>query len=76
MPMIADEVIKIIQNHIPDAEVELKDLVGDQDHYHATVTSGQFNGINKVKQHQLVYQAFGDKMGTQLHALSLTTIAR
>lgn len=76
MPMPADEVINIIKTAIPDAEVQLKDLAGDQDHYHATVTSSEFKEMGRIKQHQLVYKAFGDKMGTVLHALALTTIAR
>ena len=76
MAMPAEEVIKIIKTALPDAEVKLKDLAGDQDHYHATVVSQHFIGKNRIQQHQLVYKAFGDKMGTTLHALSLTTIAR
>jgi stress-induced morphogen len=73
MPMPADEVIATIKQAIPDAKVELKDLAGDQDHYHATVISEIFSGMTRIQQHKLVYNAFGGKVGGVLHALSLTT---
>lgn len=73
MAMQADEIIQLIKQHIPDADVELKALIDDGDHYQATVTSSQFSGLSRVKQHKLVYEALGGRMGGQLHALSLTT---
>ena len=73
MPMSAKEITERIQKTIPDAIVELKDLAGDNDHWEATVTSAAFKGIPLVKQHQLVYAAFGEHMGTTLHALAVKT---
>ncbi|MFP4269548.1 MAG: BolA/IbaG family iron-sulfur metabolism protein [Alphaproteobacteria bacterium] len=75
MPMNADEVQRIIQGALPDAEVTLEDLAGDGDHYRAHVVSRAFAGKSRVQQHQLVYAAFGERMGTELHALALTTAA-
>lgn len=71
--MSADEVQRIIQGALPDAKVTLEDLAGDGDHYRAHVVSGAFAGKSRVQQHQLVYAAFGERMGTELHALALTT---
>ncbi|MEN3971814.1 BolA family transcriptional regulator [Sphingomicrobium sp. XHP0235] len=73
MPMSASAIEAHIKAAIPDARVELTDLAGDDDHWAAVVTSAQFEGLSRVRQHQKVYAAFGDKMGGELHALQLTT---
>ena len=74
MGMKKDEIIEMIVKSLPDAEVEVKDLAGDDNHYAATVTSSLFEGITKVNQHKMVYDALEGKMGGVLHALSLTTL--
>ncbi|MCA3641687.1 MAG: BolA family transcriptional regulator [Methylobacterium sp.] len=76
MPMKADDIATMIKQALPDAEVEIRDLAGDGDHYAATVTSAAFKGLPKVKQHQLVYAALKGNMGGVLHALALTTVAK
>lgn len=75
MPMTADEITRRIQAAIPDATVELVDLAGDNDHWQATVTSTQFQGIGRVAQHRMVNAAFGADLGTTLHALAVITRA-
>ena len=60
---------------LPGARVEITDLAGDGDHYAARVVSAAFAGLPRVKQHQLVYNALGGRMGGALHALQLTTAA-
>ena len=75
MPMPAGEIERLIRDGIPDAEVEIVDLAGDGDHYEARVVAESFRGLPRVKQHQRVYQALGGRMGTELHALKLTTAA-
>jgi acid stress-induced BolA-like protein IbaG/YrbA len=47
---------------------------GDGHHFQAVIVSGAFEGLNKVRQHQLVYQALGDRMRAEIHALSMTTL--
>jgi stress-induced morphogen len=73
MPMEASEIERMIKEALPDAQVEIKDLAGDGDHYAATVVSSAFKGMPKVRQHQLVYAALKGNMGGVLHALALTT---
>ena len=73
MPMAANEIESLIRAAIPDARIEIRDLAGDGDHYAARVVSRSFEGLNKVKQHQLVYRALGSRMGGELHALQLET---
>ena len=76
MPMQAADIVRLIQEGIPGAEVEIEDLAGDGDHYAATVVSQAFAGKSKIQQHQMVYGALGGRMGGVLHALKLTTMAQ
>ena len=73
MPMDAHEIERLIKSGIPDAEVTIRDLAGDGDHYAATVIAESFRGKSRVQQHQLVYQALKGQMGGVLHALALQT---
>lgn len=76
MPMDANEIASLIKASLPDAEVTIKDLAGDGDHYAAHVVSAAFAGKTRVQQHQMVYEALGGRMGDVLHALALTTTAK
>ena len=73
MALSIDEIKKLIIEAIPDATIEIKDLMGDNNHYSAVIRSKQFNNLNKIEQHKLVYKSLKGKMGNELHALSLTT---
>jgi stress-induced morphogen len=73
MPLPVDEIKKLITTSIPDASIEIKDLMGDNNHYQATIKSKIFNGLSKIDQHKLVYKSLKGKMGNELHALSITT---
>ena len=73
MPMPAHQIEELIRAAIPDAEVTIRDLRGDGDHYAARVVSRSFKGLSRVRQHQKVYAALGGRMGGELHALQLET---
>ena len=73
MAMSADQITNLITQAFPDAQVDLKDLIGDNDHFAATITSTAFRGKTRIQQHQMVYEALQGRMGTTLHALSLKT---
>lgn len=73
MAMDAREIERLIKVSMPDAQVTIRDLAGDGDHYAATVVSSAFKGKTRVQQHQLVYQALKGQMGGVLHALALQT---
>jgi stress-induced morphogen len=75
MPMAAEDIVRLIKEGIPDAEVHMQDLAGDGDHWAATVISAAFKGKTKIQQHQMVYRSLGERMGGVLHALKLTTMA-
>ena len=73
--MAAADIERMIRDALPDAVVEITDLAGDGDHYAARVVSAAFRGMPRVRQHQLVYDSLGGRMGGELHALALTTSA-
>ncbi|MXO63893.1 BolA family protein [Qipengyuania oceanensis] len=73
MAMSASEIEGMIKASLPQAEVEIRDLAGDGDHYAAHVVSPAFAGKSRIQQHRMVYDALGGKMGGTLHALQLTT---
>lgn len=73
MAMEASEIERLIRQGLPDAQVTMRDLAGDNNHWHATVVSESFRGKSRVQQHQMVYAAIGEPMGGVLHALALQT---
>lgn len=70
---------KSLESHLkkafPEAKITLTDLAGDDNHWQAEIISSQFQGLSRVKQHQLVYSALQGRVGGELHALSLKTSA-
>jgi len=76
MAMSATEIEKLIKAAFPDADVEITDLAGDNDHYAAMVSTAAFKGKTRVQQHQMVYDALKGRMGGVLHALSLQTTVK
>ena len=74
MSLKLEEIKSLIKESIPDAQITIQDLAGDNNHYSATIKSKVFSGKSKIEQHQLVYKALKGKMGNELHALALNTI--
>ena len=50
------------------------DVEGDDGHFFATIVSADFEGLPRVRRHQRVYAALGDRMREQIHALSMKTL--
>ena len=73
MGLKIEEIKKHILEALPDAYIEIKDLMGDNNHYSAKIKSKLFNNLSKIEQHKLVYKSLKGKMGNELHALSITT---
>ena len=74
MGLKLEEIKSLIKESMPDAEIAIKDLAGDENHYSATIKSKAFTGKSKIEQHKLVYKALKGKMGNELHALVLNTM--
>ena len=73
MGMKGADIEAMIREAFPDAQIEMRDLAGDDNHWAATVKSAAFAGKSRVQQHQMVYAALKGNMGGVLHALQLTT---
>ena len=71
MAMTRDTLEGFLTEAFPEAEINLTDLAGDNDHWQAEIISEQFRGKTRVAQHQMVYAALMVKMGGELHALEL-----
>jgi acid stress-induced BolA-like protein IbaG/YrbA len=70
--MVTPESIKqSITAGLPCEHVE---VAGDGTHWEALVVSPAFEGLSRIKQHQLVYAAMGDRMREEVHALSMQTL--
>ncbi|OWQ83383.1 BolA family transcriptional regulator [Roseateles aquatilis] len=72
---MADPTPEEVQNYIAQglACSELQ-VEGDGRHFFATIVSAEFDGLSRIKRHQRVYQALGDRMREQIHALSMKTL--
>ena len=73
MGLKLEEIESLIKEALPDAEISIQDLAGDNNHYSATIKSKIFSGKSKIEQHKLVYKALKGKMGNELHALAIKT---
>ena len=73
--MNAEDVKRLIESNLEDAEATVSHPRGvdDEDHLAATVVSPAFEGERLVQQHQMVYDALGEHMTTDIHALELKT---
>lgn len=65
------EVQQYIAAGLPCSHLEVE---GDGQHFFATIVSAEFDGKNRVARHQRVYQALGDRMRAEIHALSMKTL--
>jgi len=50
------------------------EVAGDGEHFQALIVSAEFEGLSRVRRHQRVYAALGDRMRADIHALSMTTM--
>jgi stress-induced morphogen len=75
MDLEFEEIEDLIEDAIPDAEATVTRMRGDHDddHLAATVVSPAFEGERLVQQHELVYDALGEHMTEEIHALDLST---
>lgn len=71
--MVTPEQLKTwIEAGFDHADVSVE---GDGHHFEAVIVAKEFSGKSRIKRHQLVYAALGDKMKAQVHALSMKTLA-
>lgn len=61
-----------IRAGLPCTHLEVR---GDGAHFEAVIVSPEFAGLNRVRRHQLVYAALGERMREEIHALSMQTLS-
>ena len=69
----AERIHQLLTDALPDCVAIVRDDANDGEHFSAEVTSSAFAGIRMVQQHRLVYDALGDHMRRDIHALALKT---
>ncbi|MFK7931515.1 MAG: BolA family protein [Myxococcota bacterium] len=69
----AQRIQALLEQGLPDCQVIVRDDANDGQHFSAEVSSSAFTGKRMVQQHRLVYQALGDHMRSDIHALALKT---
>jgi len=70
-PVTPDSIRRSLVDGLACEHVKVR---GDGHHFEAVIVSAQFAGLSRVKQHQLVYAALGDRMRQEIHALSMQTL--
>ncbi|MDE2339190.1 MAG: BolA family transcriptional regulator [Gammaproteobacteria bacterium] len=70
--MNAEEVARLIRAGLPGADVRVQSE--DQTHFAARIVAEQFSGLRSVARHQLVYRTLGERMGGEIHALSIEAL--
>jgi acid stress-induced BolA-like protein IbaG/YrbA len=69
--MQPEDIKQMIEHGLPGARVS---VTGDGHHFEAEVIASEFTGKSMLQQHQIVYRTLGNKMGNEIHALSLRTL--
>jgi acid stress-induced BolA-like protein IbaG/YrbA len=70
--MRTEQIARLIRAGLPGAEVRVQS--DDDTHFHARIVAGQFAGKRSVARHQLVYQTLGERMGREIHALTIEAL--
>jgi stress-induced morphogen len=65
------DIVAKIRVAMPDAQVELSDLTGTEDHWKAIIVSVAFAGKSALERHRMVMAALADDMKGPIHALTL-----
>ncbi len=71
--MTPESIKEKIKKKIPDADVVVEDLAGDQKYFGVDVVSAEFEGKSTIEQHQMIYQSLGDDLKENIHALRIKT---
>lgn len=70
--MNPEEVARLIRAGLPGADVRVQSE--DQTHFAARIVAEQFSGLRSIARHQMVYRTLGERMGREIHALSIEAL--
>ena len=75
------EIVSRLREHLSAESVEVEDqshlhaghagAAGGGGHYEVTIVASCFKGLNTLARHRLVYEAVGELMKKEIHALSI-----
>ena len=75
MAIAQEKLEELLRAAFPNAQLEIIDTVGDQDHYSLKIIDKVFAGKTRVEQHKMVNAALAGHLGVALHALQIKTSA-
>jgi acid stress-induced BolA-like protein IbaG/YrbA len=70
--MNSEKIAELIRQALPEAQVEVQS--DDNTHFATLVVAAEFEGLRMLQRHQVIYRALGDKMGGEIHALSIRAL--
>ena len=70
--MNPEEVARLIRAGLPGADVRVQSE--DQTHFAARIVAEQYTGLRSLARHQLIYRTLGERMGREIHALSIEAL--
>ncbi len=73
MSITNSEIYEILIQKFPDALIDIKDIVGDQNHYAIEISDKAFKGLTLINQHKMVKNALKSILGNRLHAVTIKT---
>jgi stress-induced morphogen len=76
MPIAKDKLEKLLKENFSQAQIEVVDTVGDENHYSVKIIDKIFAGKTRVEQHKMVNNALKEILGDVLHAMQLKTSAQ
>jgi len=67
--MDPNQVAELLRQSMPDARIQVRS--DDNTHFAAQLVSAAFENLRPLARHQLVYRALGERVGREIHALSI-----
>ena len=71
--MTDQEIIDLVQSHMEDAKIKVRDMTGSKDHYEIHVVSKRFEGLNLIERHRLLHKILEGPMSGDVHAVKFKT---
>jgi stress-induced morphogen len=73
MAIDTDQIKEKLEKAFKEAEILLEDYMGDGNHYRLEIKHSSFKDRSILEQHKMVYEALGDCVGNDLHAITIST---
>jgi acid stress-induced BolA-like protein IbaG/YrbA len=67
--MEPQQVADLIRQALPDTQIDVRS--DDNTHFSAILVGKAFEGMRPLARHQMVYRALGERVGREIHALSI-----